>query len=233
MSYQELYEKGMESFEREDYQEARKNFEELVAGGYKFADVLNKLAFIMSLNGELEKAVEFFKAALEINPRYSEAAINLSYVLSELGRYEEANEVREKMKSFIGTKKKKNDDPFVLGKIANLHGELGERYIEIGWDEDAVEEYKKAIKLRPAFVDLRTRLAVLEREQGRIEDAIEHLTQSLLENPNYLPGYIQLGLTYYVMGEKELAKKQWENVLAKDPDNSVVNVYLNMLKKKD
>lgn len=230
MEYMKLYQSGMEAFQKEDYATARKSFEELIASGHAFADVLNKLAFLMSMNREFEAAAVHLRKAIEINPRYTEAAVNLVYVLGELGRYDEIAEVQKMMRKIV-TAKDKNIDPFVLGKIANLHSELAERYEEINWHGEAVEEYRKAVRIRPGFSDLRTRLAVLLREQGNIEDSIENLTHCLLENPNYLPALIQLGLTYYVMGETDLAKKQWERVLDKDKDNSVVKVYLNMLKK--
>lgn len=228
----EDYEKGLEAFSKGDYDEAQRCFERLIESGRNFADVLNKLGFILSMKGDFEKAATYLKKALEINPRYTEAAINLAFVLSELGRYEESLELREKIKDNVLDAKDKNVDPYVLGKIANMHADIAERYVELKWYEEAIEEYKKALKLRPSFVDIRTRLAVLEREQGKVEDAIEHLTQCLLENPNYLPAYIQLGLSYYSMGEYELARKQWENVLKKDPNNTVAKTYINMLNKR-
>ncbi|GAB4433345.1 MAG: hypothetical protein OHK0040_03870 [bacterium] len=228
----EDYEKGLEAFSKGDYEEAQKCFERLIASGRNFADVLNKLGFILSMKGEYEKASIYLKKALEINPRYTEAAINLAFVLSELGRYEESLELREKIKGNVYDAKDRNVDPYVLGKIANMHAEIAERYVELQWYEEAIAEYKKAIHLRPSFVDIRTKLAILEREQGRIDEAIEHLTQCLLENPNYLPAYLQLGLSYYSMGEYELARKQWERVLQKDPENAVAKTYMNMLQKK-
>lgn len=228
----EDYEKGLEAFSKADYDEAQRRFERLIESGHNFADVLNKLGFIYSMKGNFENAVTYLKKALEINPRYTEAAINLAFVLSELGRYDESLELREKIKDNVFDAKDKNVDPYVLGKIANMHADIAERYVELKWYEEAIEEYKKALKLRPSFVDIRTKLAVLEREQGRVEDAIEHLTQCLLENPNYLPAYVQLGLSYYSMGEYELARKQWENVLKKDPNNTVAKTYINMLNKR-
>lgn len=228
----EDYEKGLEAFSKADYDEAQRRFERLIESGHNFADVLNKLGFIYSMKGNFENAVTYLKKALEINPRYTEAAINLAFVLSELGRYEESLELREKIKDNVFDAKDKNVDPYVLGKIANMHADIAERYVELKWYEEAIEEYRKALKLRPSFVDIRTKLAVLEREQGRIVDAIEHLTQCLLENPNYLPAYVQLGLSYYSMGEYELARKQWENVLKKDPNNTVARTYINMLNKR-
>jgi len=229
MDKMDLYEKGLEAFEKKNYEEAEKYFEKLLLNGYNFPDVLNKLAVLKSFKGDYENAVQLLKKALEINPRYSEAAINLIYVLNELGRYDEAKKIQEKLKNITLKQREKTLDPFVIGKIANLHAELGERYVEIGLYEDAINEYKKAIKLRPTFVDLRTRLAVLLREQGEIEEAIEHLTQCLLEKKDYIPALIQLGLTYYVMGEYELAKKQWNRVLSIDPNNSFAKLYINML----
>ncbi len=229
----EDYEKGLEAYSKGDYEEAQKYFEKVIESGKNFADVLNKLGFILSMKGQYDKAEGYLKKALEINPNYTEAAINLAFVLSELGKYEESLALREKTKGKVTDPKgKKNIDPYILGKIANMHAEIAERYVELQWYDEAVNEYKKAISLKPSFVDIRTKLAVLEREQGRIDEAIEHLTQCLLENPNYLPAYLQLGLSYYAMGEYELARKQWETVLLKDPGNTVAKTYMNMLQKK-
>lgn len=228
----EDYERGIEAFSKGDYETAKVYFERIIEKGKEFADVLNKLGFIYSMKGEHEKALKYLKRALEINPRYTEAAVNLSYVLSELGRYEEALEVKKSIQKNVFDDKKKNIDPYILGKIANMHAEIAQRYEELQWYEEAIEEYRKAINLRPTFVDIRTKLAILEREQGRIDVAIEHLTHCLLDNPNYLPAYLQLGLSYYAMGEYELARKQWERVLEKDPDNVVAKTYLNMLQKR-
>lgn len=234
MSLRDEYLKGIEAFEKKDYEEAKTRFLRVMEeGGQNFPDVLNKLALILSLEGNREEAVCYLKRALEINPKYTEAAVNLAYLLNELGKYEEAMEIKRKLHSFFDERSKKNIDPFVLGKIANMHSDIAERYVEIGYVQDAIDELKKALKLRPNFIDIRTRIAVLYRETGDIDSAIEHLTHSILENPHYVPAYIQLGLTYYVMGEKDLAKKQWDKALELDPNNAVAKVYLNMLKKKD
>ncbi len=233
MSLRDEYLKGLEAFEKKDYEEAKKRFEKAIQeGGEKFPDLLNKYAFLLSMEGDTAKAIEYLKKALEINPKYTEAAVNLAYILNEVGRYDEAMEVRKHMHSMYDERTKRNIDPYVIGKIANMHADIAERYVEIGYINEAIDELKKALKIRPAFVDIRTRLAVLYREKGEIDEAIEHLTQSILENPKYLNAYIQLGLTYYVMGEIELAQKQWNKVLEIDPSNNIAKVYLNMIKKK-
>lgn len=234
MSLRDEYLKGLEAFERKDYEEAKVRFlKAMEEGGQNFPDILNKLALILSLEGQREEAVQHLKRALEINPKYTEAAVNLAYLLNELGRYEEAMEIKNRLHCLFDERLKKNIDPFVLGKIANMHADTAERYIEIGYLNDAIDELKKALKLRPNFIDLRTKIAILYRETGNIDEAIEQLTHSILENPKYVPAYIQLGLTYFVMGEKELAQKQWDKALELDPQNAVAKVYLNMLKKKE
>lgn len=234
MSLKDDYLKGLEFFEKKDYEQAKKYFLKVMEeGGSNFPDVLNKLALILSFEGDRETAITYLKKALEINPKYTEAAVNLAYLLNEIGKYEEAMEIKNKLHHLYDERFKRNIDPFVLGKIANMHSEIAERYIEIGYTHEAIEELKKALKLRPHFIDIRTKLAVLYREVGDIDSAIEHLTQSILENPNYVPAYIQLGLTYYVMGEKELAKKQWDKALELDPNNAVAKIYINMLKTKN
>ncbi len=101
----EDYEKGLEAYSKGDYEEAQKYFEKVIESGKNFADVLNKLGFILSMKGQYDKAEGYLKKALEINPNYTEAAINLAFVLSELGKYEESLALREKTKGKVSVLK--------------------------------------------------------------------------------------------------------------------------------
>lgn len=230
---QALYERAMEAYDAGELKAARHCFEQLVESGVSFPDVLNKLATIYINEGDLRKAATHLKKAFETNPGYTEAAINYMHVLGELGEYDEAMRVqgtiREKAVSVGETRKV---DPFILGKIANLHAQVGEGYVAANMIPEAIEEFRRAVKLRPTFADLRTRLAVLLRDSGHVDEAIEHLTQSILDNPHNMTAYLQLGLTYHSMGEADLARKYWETVVEKSPGNKTAHAYLKMLDVK-
>ncbi len=52
------------------------------------------------------------------------------------------------------------------------------------------------------------------------------------ENPKYLPAVVQLGLSYYMKGHKEKAIKEWESVLAVNPDHKEAKTFLVLAKKE-
>ena len=47
----------------------------------------------MHMKGELRKASAHFEKALEINPRYTEASLNLAITYNDLGEFKKAQEV--------------------------------------------------------------------------------------------------------------------------------------------
>ena len=60
-----------------------------------FADVHNMMGVIHHDRGRLEEARDAFRKALTINPKYTEAALNLSVTCNDLGEYEQALELIE------------------------------------------------------------------------------------------------------------------------------------------
>src|SRR5438046_10562003 len=89
----ELVALGREHFQRGDYSLAAGHLEQVVARGAAFADVHHMLGIIYHHLGEFEGAQRAFAKALEINPAYTEAALNLAIVCNDMGQYERAQQV--------------------------------------------------------------------------------------------------------------------------------------------
>ena len=52
-------------------------------------------------------------------------------------------------------------------------------------------------------------------------------------NPKYISALIQLGITYYIKGFSNLARVEWEEAQAIDPDGKDAGVYLALAKKDE
>ena len=61
------------------------------------------------------------------------------------------------------------------------------------------------------------------------DTALKTLEEAVERNPEHPSSRIQLGLTYYVMGQHEKAKTEWLKVLRKRPDDKMAQMYLNLL----
>ena len=91
--FEKVYERARVTFEEGKIIEAERLFLKLLEGHPKgYADIYNKLGIITYQKGNPEGATDYFKRALEINPRYTEASLNLTIALNDLGRYDEAGE---------------------------------------------------------------------------------------------------------------------------------------------
>jgi len=61
------------------------------------------------------------------------------------------------------------------------------------------------------------------------ENALKELEETVRENPDYAHSRVQLGLTYYTMGQHERAKSEWLKVLRANPEDKVAQMYMNLL----
>jgi tetratricopeptide (TPR) repeat protein len=230
--FEKVYEQARTAFEEGKIIDAERLFLKLLQDHPQgYADIYNKLGIITFQKGDAEMAVVYFKKALQINPRYTEASLNLTIALNDLGRYDEAGETFSKAARVVRSEVK-SIDPFIQGKLANEHAKLGDQYFEIGLYDGALDEYRKALSIRPKFVDVVTKVGITLREKGMFDDAIETFQQAKEIHPKYIPAFIHLGVTYYMKGFVDLALAEWEEAQKINPEGKEAQVYLAMVKKE-
>jgi tetratricopeptide (TPR) repeat protein len=228
----EIYEKGKELFDRGNYEDAEGLLREVIRQNPRYADVLNKLGVITSLKGNLKEAAELFEKALRINPSYTEASMNLIITYGDLGKPDKAQEVVN-LVTERATHRSGTLDPFIAGKLANEHFRLGNLYLEFSLLDEAIEEFRKALKLRSNLADVRTRLGVALRDKGLYDESVKELQYAKNANILYGPAWVQLGLTYYMKGDKESAFAEWELALEQNPNLKEAQSFLNILRNRD
>lgn len=219
---------GREHYEKREYDKADRYLSQVVQGPHRFADIHNMRGVIQHDRGELEAARDSFRLALEINPAYTEAALNLAVTYNDLGQYEQAQEV-------YGTVVRRDasgqqQDRFAMGKIANLHAGVAEAYLEVGMLNEAVQEYRAAIRLCPKFADLRVKLAEVYKAMGDLSAARYELAEAVSVRPDYGPARVALGVLLLVNGQRSEAIRVWQEALERDPTNKSAEMYLRMAK---
>jgi len=229
-TFQELVELGKQCFENKDYGRAERYLRQVLTHNKGYADVHNMLGVICHIEGKFESAMDCFKEALKLNPHYTEAVLNLAVLYNDLGKYQEAKKLYGNLQ-----KKKGNSshdiEPVLKGKLSNMHADVGDTYRSVGLYKHAVEEYKKALALNPAYVDIRTKLGIALRELGQLESSLKELKTVAKEDPRYIMAKIQLGITHYSLKKLSEAKKEWESVLHQDPENESAKMYLRLCQK--
>jgi tetratricopeptide (TPR) repeat protein len=218
---------GREHYDNREYDKAEHYLKQLIDRNVQYADVFNMLGVIHHDRGRFEDAQAAFEDALAINPNYTEAALNLAVTYNDLGRYDEAKRIYQ---AALGRSEKSEGslDPFVRGKIANLHAEVALAYADAGLIDAAVLELKKSVALCPHFADLRLRLANLYRQQGNLEGARLELDEAVKARPTYVPARVAYGVVLLSQGETAAAIEQWKAALDADPENKTAQMYLRM-----
>jgi tetratricopeptide (TPR) repeat protein len=227
----DFHRKGVAAFRASRFKEAGKQFSSLLSAGHRFPDVLNMMGVIAYESGSLEAAEVYFREAVERNSNYTEAGLNLVVTLNDQGRHDEAEEVFATMRRASGAEWGAVD-PYVKGKIANLHAELGDLYRAAALNDDALREYRTALRLAAGFPDVRTHLGVLMRDMGFVDDAVGEFLSVLRENPDYVPALVELGVAHYGRGQVDEAVARWRDALERDPENGPAMRYLKVAKRK-
>lgn len=219
---------GREHYEKREYDKAERHLCDVIAGGHRYPDIHNMMGVIHHDRGRLDAARESFKRALEINPSYTEAALNLAVTYNDLGQYEQAQQV---YRSAIhrDSRGQHEVDPFAKGKIANLHAEVAHAYLEVDMTNEAVQEYRNAIRLCPHFADLRVKLAEVHRQSNDLAAARKELDEAIRARPDYGPARVALGVLMLISGKSDEAVAVWREALRRDPQNKVADMYLRMV----
>ncbi|MGA8942701.1 MAG: tetratricopeptide repeat protein [Thermoactinomyces sp.] len=185
-----------------------------------------------------DKAVKYFRLATEKEPDNPVNHCNLAGILSELGRFEESNEVLRKVLDEV--------DPelyeclFYLANNAANMGDLEQAeehllaYLSFDPHGDFAEEAEEMLYMiaqelgRPPKEWMPANLPDFVRaheqarnylEEGRFLQAIELLEEISRNHPEFLAARNNLALAYYYTGKLEQAMQLIGQVLEIDPNN--------------
>lgn len=194
------------------------------------ADAHYLLGVSAYFQGKLAPTIENLRRALSIDPRHTDAAICLSVLLNDIGKYDDAKQVFEQANHSVA-QKKTGDDLAVDRKFAVKHLELADLYFRYRRYDEAIEEYSRAAALDPFEADIRIRLAKAYAKKGFLTRAMQELQQLKTEHPSNVAARIQLGLLHYSQGNVLDAELEWEAVLDIEAKNREALAYLEMAKR--
>lgn len=220
-----------ERFEARDYRGAALLLSSAIEAGQGYADVHHMLGLCYAMTEWRDEALAAFDAAIRLNPRYVEAHLNRAIILSDMGRAEDAEAALAQAHE-LGRPDSTGYPTVVANRLANMHAELGRAYREAGAAEKAIEQYRSALALRPAFADLRLDLARTLLEVGKPTDAVEEIDVILQARPDWVEAMLLRGLAAYLAGDYGEAKNVWEDASERHPEEPRLETYRSMLARK-
>jgi tetratricopeptide (TPR) repeat protein len=220
-----------ERFAVRDYHGAALLLTSLTREGPAFADAFNLLGLSLAMVDRPQDAVDAFEQALRVNPRYVEAYLNRAVVLNQLGREAEAQSAMARAAE-LGATDDSGYPAVVANKLANAHASLGHDYRAAGTLDRAIEQYQRALELRPNFADIRLALGRALLENGRYEEAAEVLERVLRARPSWLDAMLLRGLAAYLQGDLDAAGKVWDDASTRHPEEPRLEIYRSMLARR-
>jgi tetratricopeptide (TPR) repeat protein len=225
-------ERARDRFAVGDYHAAVLLLEEAVAGGCAYADAFNLLGLSLALVDRPFEALAALDRAVAQNPRYVEAHLNRGVLLNGLGRTAEAEAAFALAEEF-GRPDATGYPAMVGNRLANAHALLAQEYRSAGALDEAIAQYRRALELRPTYVDIRVALARVLLDAQRFAAAADELDQVLAAQPGQLEALLLRGLAAYFTGAYNTARAMWDRAGAADPDDRRVTVYRSMLARRE
>lgn len=230
---EQMIARAKEDFARGAYVAALEELHPVAERHPTFADVQNLIGLCLSLLGRSDEALAAFERATGLNPGYVEAHLNRAITLNDVGRIDEARESFQKAAE--ADEEKSGGGRFssaAAARLANMHAELGDTYAAAGAGDEALEEYRKAVGLRPQFLDIRNKLGRTLIDLGRADEGAAELQAILDAKPSFVAARANLGLAHYRAGRLDDAEREWRRCEQQQPENAQVSGYLGMLERQ-
>lgn len=219
-----------EYLNRRDYTRAGELIQGMLAKDASDPEAHYLLGVMNYFQGQVGPTIAYLKKALELDPRHTDAAICLSVLLNDLGKYEEAKKVFEQANQSV-VHRREGTVSGIDQKFAVKHLETGDLYFRYRRYDEAIEEYSKAALLNPLHYETRIRRAKAYARKGFVSRALQDLQALKHEKPTFLPALVQLGLLHYSQGNLIDAELEWENVLQQNPGHREAQAYLEMARQ--
>jgi predicted O-linked N-acetylglucosamine transferase (SPINDLY family) len=202
--------------------------------------------------GDLEKAVDCYRRALEIDPAYLPARYNLGLVLHQIGRLDEAEECFRRLAavdpgdkdalvhlgSILCKQSRFEEGAETLRKAlhlapddANLWIILANACQQLGDTRQAVEAYGRALELEPDSVDAAIELAGVLLNEGDVDQAIERYRAAIRVRPDFAASHNALGCALAQLGRVGEADESLRMAVGLQPDHADAHHNLGNLRR--
>ncbi len=171
----------------------------------KLAAEMCRKGFSFSINGQNQKALQYFKKATERDPNDPVAWYGLGYCHAGLNNQQSAIEA---YKQAIRV------NPY----DEVTHFQLGNYYSQLGRHEDAIAAYKEVVRINPEFEAAHFNLGVAYTRLGNYSQSSAAFEEVIRINPEAVPAHYNLGVAYSELGQYQQAVKAHQQVIELKPE---------------
>jgi predicted O-linked N-acetylglucosamine transferase (SPINDLY family) len=164
--------------------------------------------------GELEQAVDAYRAALALRPDHVQALNNLGVALKNLGRFDEAVEVLRRCLA-------------LQPGSAAVHLNHGNSLNALRRFDEAEAAFREAVRLSPDYAQAHRELASLLYATGRMREAVEPYRELVRIDPHNSEARFFLGMLLHGLGEPGEVKDHFR--VAVDHGPPPLGLFSNLL----
>ena len=163
--------------------------------------------------GNTDKATQYYRTALSINPKFVDAYCNLGALLDSTGELEQA--IRSYRQALL-----------INPNHAVAHNNLASALSNSGQHEAALVSYRKAITLDKSYADTCANLGRSLQALGRLEEAAGAYDSALQLTPNNVQWHFNLANIHQNLGRHKEAITGYKNTLTLNPNHA--EAYYNL-----
>lgn len=219
----------------------------------RFPDIHNSIAIIKMILADNLAAREHLHKAIELNPKYKDAYINMIKVMVLETLWDDANDYCKRLfdmvtgeeaglvKSLDGyiNNKKKENALKCINEIKNVKDDYTSLYLRLGIElfnkqryKEAALELQKYLQYKPHYADVLHILGVCYMELKDHNNAIKTFKNCLEINKDFVLSRLHLAMSYKDTGEIARANNECRKVLDADPDNKIAARLLKELNER-
>ncbi len=241
MSIPQAFRMAWEQFEAGRLPQADQLCRQIVQGDAGHFGALHLMGLIAGRAGRNDLAIDYFQAALRLNPDFAEAHNDLGIELAVQQKLEEAVDsfrqalrvrpeyARAHFGLGIALQYQGNLDEAAASfqRAAHLrpdhaeaHCHLGYALLHQGQPVVAVASLQNALRLRADYPEAHHSLGTALMSLGRLEEAVNHFQQALRIRPNYSAALLELGNAFRVQERLDAAVTSYRQAVRIRPDHA-------------
>jgi tetratricopeptide (TPR) repeat protein len=231
MEIQNEFKKAINFFQKGNYNEAKKIYEQILVEKSDFPEIHYNLGIVLKILNNLEEAEKSFERAISLKSDFVHAHYHMGNTKYKLKKFDESE--------------------FSYKKAISLNSKFTEAYInlsraqrELGRLSEAEENARIALKLNPDLADANNQLSLILFDRGRLSDDLKYkdleklneaktiILRAIDLNSNYALSYLNYGLILQELGDLNGSKDALQKSLNIDPNSFLAKYNLDILIKQ-